>query len=434
MNKSIEQPQVILEVGWEARVLPPEHAVDPHHPHCLLLRGRRALDVQQPQQLRHGAGEHHVLEHLLRLGHHGHEPQHLDGQLRGQIRHPQHCPRHGCHRQVVLGEGEAPLRALAQPLEKQQYPLGDVAVVGVHDEELDEDVHRADLHGLGAAARRPLHDVQEHVERARAEARGDLVGQELEEGLEHVVDVDAGSPVVTGAGTGDLGEDVHGVQPRLRAAALEQRHDGPQALRRKNEPRRRLVGERERGEHRRGLLAHRERGEVAPRAALRQRLRHHAADRLNAARGDEDDLHGHVARHAAPHALERGHLERRLLEVAQRRPQPLLLQHPRQRRPQLVDRTRQRRRGRRRRGGGAAVEPGGDDAREGVVRGEVKVGERLHGGRAGGPAVREEPALDAAAVVGDAGGHRDGLLHELHGDGAQEQVGRLLHVHVHRSR
>jgi len=61
-----------------------------------------------------------------------------------------------------------------------------------------------------------------------------------------------------------------------------------------------------------------------------------------------------------------------------------------------------------------------------VVRGELKVGERLHGGGAGGPAAPEDPPLDAAAVVGDPRGDRDGVVHELHGDGAQEQVRRLL--------
>jgi hypothetical protein len=93
---------------------------------------------------------------------------------------------------------------------------------------------------------------------------------------EHVVHFDAGGPVVARAG--DLGEDVHGVQSRLGAAALEHCHHQPHALQREDEPRRRRVRERERGMHRRGLLADRERREVAARAALCERLRHHAAD------------------------------------------------------------------------------------------------------------------------------------------------------------
>ena len=93
----------------------------------------------------------------------------------------------------MLRERQAALRALAQELEKKQYPLGVAAVVGV-GEELDEDVHGADLHGLGGPAPGALHDVQQHVERAITKAHGDLVGQELEEGLEHVVDLDLGHP------------------------------------------------------------------------------------------------------------------------------------------------------------------------------------------------------------------------------------------------
>jgi hypothetical protein len=79
----------------------------------------------------------------------------------------------------------------------------------------------------------------------------------------------------------------------------------------------------------------------------------------------------------------------------------------------------------------AAVEPGIDDALEGVVGGEVEAGQRLHGSGARGAAVLEEPPFDAAAVVGDAGGHRDGVVHDLHGDEAQEQVRRLLRVRFH---
>ena len=60
-DKSVKKPQVIPEISRETRVLPPEHAIDPHHPHRLLLRRRRALDVQQAQKLRHCAGQHHVL-------------------------------------------------------------------------------------------------------------------------------------------------------------------------------------------------------------------------------------------------------------------------------------------------------------------------------------------------------------------------------------
>jgi hypothetical protein len=72
---------------------------------------------------------------------------------------------------AVLREGEAALGALAQALEEQQDSLG----VG---EELDEDVHEADLHSLGESS---LHDVQELVERAGAEPCGAHVGEELEE-------------------------------------------------------------------------------------------------------------------------------------------------------------------------------------------------------------------------------------------------------------
>jgi hypothetical protein len=66
-----------------------------------------------------------------------------------------------------------------------------------------------------------------------------------------------------------------------------------------------------------------------------------------------------------------------------------------------------------------------------MVGGEVEAGKRLHDGGVRGAAVLEEPLLDAAAVVGDAGGHRDGVVHDLHGDGAQEQVRRLLRVRLH---
>ncbi|XP_039803623.1 vegetative cell wall protein gp1-like [Panicum virgatum] len=75
------------------------------------------------------------------------------------------------HRQAVLRERQAAIGALAQELEEKQYPLG----VG---EELDEDVHGADLHGLGGPASGALHDVQQHVERAGTKAPGDLVGQQ----------------------------------------------------------------------------------------------------------------------------------------------------------------------------------------------------------------------------------------------------------------
>jgi hypothetical protein len=142
----------------------------------------------------------------------------------------------------------------------------------------------------------------------------------LEEGLDQVVDVHTRGPITLGAaGTGDLGEDGHSVQPRLGAAALHHRDHGLHALGFEHELHRRVVGERERGEDRAGLLARPERREVSTGAALRQRLCHDAAEHLNAAVGDEVLLRCYVFIHAAPEVLERGDLERRGLNAGEHR-------------------------------------------------------------------------------------------------------------------
>jgi len=82
---------------------------------------------------------------------------------------------------------------------------------------------------------------------------------------------------------------------------------------------------------------------------------------------------------------------------------------------------------RRRRGGGGRQAPGLDEPPERVVRGEVGEGEWLAGDRAGGVA-GGEPALDGAAVVGDAGGRRDGVLHGLQRDGAHQVLTHAAQV------
>lgn len=70
-----------------------------------------------------------------------------------------------------------------------------------------------------------------------------------------------------------------------------------------------------------------------------------------------------------------------------------------------------------------------DEAAQGVVGRGVAVGRHgLLGERAG--AGGEEPSLDAVAVVGDAGGERHRVAHDLQRDGAHE-VGRHLHLHLH---
>lgn len=81
----------------------------------------------------------------------------------------------------------------------------------------------------------------------------------------------------------------------------------------------------------------------------------------------------------------------------------------------------------------AGVGPDLDEALERVVGGEVCGGEELHGGGAGVVA-GVEPALDAGAVVGDAGGEADGGFHDVEGDGAAEmrghcEVGIVVHHH-----
>ena len=60
-------------------------------------------------------------------------------------------------------------------LEEQQYLLGVAVVIGF-GKEIDEDVHDANLHGLGGPTPGALHDVQQHIECAGAKLPGDLVG------------------------------------------------------------------------------------------------------------------------------------------------------------------------------------------------------------------------------------------------------------------
>uniref|UniRef100_A0A0E0BWH6 Uncharacterized protein n=1 Tax=Oryza meridionalis TaxID=40149 RepID=A0A0E0BWH6_9ORYZ len=75
-----------------------------------------------------------VLQHPLGGGGGArHQPQHVDGQPRGESEHSEQGARHGGHRQPVLGEGQPPLGALAQALQEEERPLGDVAV-GVEEE------------------------------------------------------------------------------------------------------------------------------------------------------------------------------------------------------------------------------------------------------------------------------------------------------------
>lgn len=62
--------------------------------------------------------------------------------------------------------------------------------------------------------------------------------------------------------------------------------------------------------------------------------------------------------------------------------------------------------------GGAGVGPDVDEALEGVVGDELFGAQELHGGRAGVVA-GVEPALDAAAVVGDAGAQTHGGFHHV---------------------
>ena len=70
-----------------------------------------------------------------------------------------------------------------------------------------------------------------------------------------------------------------------------------------------------------------------------------------------------------------------------------------------------------------------DEAAEGEVGGEVGEGEGVAGDGAGGVA-GGEPAVDGAAVVGDAGGGGDGILHRLQRDRAHEMLRRaVLHLH-----
>lgn len=80
---------------------------------------------------------------------------------------------------------------------------------------------------------------------------------------------------------------------------------------------------------------------------------------------------------------------------------------------------------------GVESAPGLDQAAEGVVGSEgVGVGgDGELGDRAGGVVVGEEPGFDGVAVVGDAGGEGDGILHDLEGDGAEEVVGDFDFVH-----
>ena len=63
---------------------------------------------------------------------------------------------------------------------------------------------------------------------------------------------------------------------------------------------------------------------------------------------------------------------------------------------------------------------------EGVIRGDIKSVDPLHGCWACLVVVREEPFFDILSLIGDAGGYGDRVLHELHGDGASE-IHRKIH-------
>jgi len=70
---------------------------------------------------------------------------------------------------------------------------------------------------------------------------------------------------------------------------------------------------------------------------------------------------------------------------------------------------------------GVSHTPSLDEPSEGVVRGEVRVASQaLLGDWADRFSRRLEPMLDALAVVGDAGGGGDGILHDLERDWAEE--------------
>lgn len=64
---------------------------------------------------------------------------------------------------------------------------------------------------------------------------------------------------------------------------------------------------------------------------------------------------------------------------------------------------------------------------EGIIwSDDIKVGDGLHGCRASFLVVSEEPFLNIGSFKCDARGNNDGILHELHGNRAQE-VGRNVH-------
>ena len=55
-----------------------------------------------------------------------------------------------------------------------------------------------------------------------------------------------------------------------------------------------------------------------------------------------------------------------------------------------------------------------------MVRGNIQASQELVCDRAGPVIVSIEPRLDALAIVGDAGGERDRILHQIEGDRAPE--------------